>query len=703
MATWTIYASTADGDVYSSGTAAQARSGTGLTLLSGNSATYFSFGQEYASFVYYVYEAFIQFDTASVTGTVQSATLDLYISNDQSATDFTMKAAVYDWGTAVETTDFRSSTQLAALSGLRASLSTSGITANAYNAFTSDASFKDNAAGGTVKLALFSDRVASAIDPTGKEYVGCNSGNGANPPRLTIVTLDTYTKTFTADAIVAAAAGTTQTKTFTADAIVKATGTKTFTADAIVTLKRGAPRAGLSLGGQTPTTIAESGSPVTIQTGDVQNAPTGWAIASDGTYVAAYSPSVSHSGSGSVVVKRSTDAGATWGSTIPIATQDATYYYGFGGIGRTSTGDLILSYNRATLPSGTDYEVRFKISTDNGATWGSEIAAATGATFEICASPVIEIPDGSGYLLQAIGTYTSVWGWKIMRSTDRGATWSAFSTPSVGQTGEYGEPHLANVRLANGTNRILASLVYLGTTNDIRTTYSDDGGTTWATMATALSNATASPAILQLHDGSIVMHYRNLSASENNYWTRSIDYGVTWGTAGSGTGTLLDNGGRMRYGQWQRVSGPVDSALDVDTYAIVYAWETPVVESTSAGIYFQLFTSSPVVLELIKTFTADAVVAARNTQTFTADAMVSNSFVTQNTRTFTADAVVQGQGLTKAFTADAIVSATVSGSGTFTKTFTVDAHITSDPGASFTTGLFFYSNVGQILEFWGQD
>lgn len=190
MATYTFYGGTADGDVYSGdANPVLARAGTGaeLSLLSGNSQTYFSFGQELAGATYYVYEAFISFDTSSVVGTPVSATLALYVSNDQSATDFTMTARAYDWGTTVTTADFVPAASMTSYS-TRATLSTSGITVNAYNSFTSDSSFAANSVSGTLRLLLHTDRNPLGTNPTGKEYVGCHSGDGANPPRLTITT-----------------------------------------------------------------------------------------------------------------------------------------------------------------------------------------------------------------------------------------------------------------------------------------------------------------------------------------------------------------------------------------------------------------------------------------------------------------------------------------------------------------------------------
>ena len=101
-----------------------------------------------------------------------------------------------------------------------------------------------------------------------------------------------------------------------------------------------------------------------------------------------------------------------------------------------------------------------------------------------------------------------------------------------------------------------------------------------------------------------------------------------------------------------------------------------------------------------QTFTADGIVFGTSTFTFTADAIVNAGVATQGTRTFTADAVVQQQGITTAFTADAVVSEASPGLATYTKTFTADGVINATPDATFASGSSFYSIVGQDLHFW---
>lgn len=188
MATYVFYGDTADGDVYNGGVnyATARTNATGSALNSGNSAEYAAVGQQKSGATYYLIQSCIGFSVTGVAGTILSATLDLYIHNDQSATDFTIEARGADWGATVTSADYIVGGSISG-STLRASLATSGITANAYNSFTSEAGFAASI-GSSVKLMLFSDRNTAGTTPTGDEYIGFRTGDyAAARPRLTIV------------------------------------------------------------------------------------------------------------------------------------------------------------------------------------------------------------------------------------------------------------------------------------------------------------------------------------------------------------------------------------------------------------------------------------------------------------------------------------------------------------------------------------
>lgn len=187
--TYTIYSQTADGYVSSeSATYANARSGGGDAFLTAETAGADLYVGQVAGF-YTVYESFISFDTSTVVGTVSASTLSMYLNTDASSTDFTITAAVRDWGAGLTTADWVAG---ASLSGLTAvgTLATSGISSAARNDFTSNGNFPGAiSVGGTTRLLVFSSRHSGNNQPSGDEYVAFASADTSgttDDPRLVI-------------------------------------------------------------------------------------------------------------------------------------------------------------------------------------------------------------------------------------------------------------------------------------------------------------------------------------------------------------------------------------------------------------------------------------------------------------------------------------------------------------------------------------
>lgn len=334
----------------------------------------------------------------------------------------------------------------------------------------------------------------------------------------------------------------------------------------------------------------------TVQTGDIQNAPCGFCQTATGALIFCYNNSAAHAGSGSISIRTATSEAAanagTFSSATTIAGEDATWYYGDPRMtvirSGVNAGRVWITYNRASVASGPrSLNLQLKYSDDNGSTWSSAInvsgpgstgtGAAYGLTGHASSAPIVEIPQTSGQtLLAPVWVYdgSNVTGYaRCLRSTDGGATWAVLST-IVAYNASYdtSEHHIAVIQRAGGGVRLLCSIVYLGVSATINTCYSDDLGATWSSMATALTSATASPAILQLRDRSVVMLYRNLSDSEHAWMAVSTDDGATFP---SGSRVVVDNANRARYGQWQSLaSGRV---------GLCYATEA---SSTSAAVYW---------------------------------------------------------------------------------------------------------------------
>lgn len=186
--TFTFYSDSADGEVESDdATYSLARAGTGAFLFETTTGN-INVGQNAG---YELHQAFIQFDTSSLSGlTISSADLSLRGVNDFSTNDDTIEARRHDWGPAVTTADWVAG---ASLSGktLLASRSTSGWSTSGFNDFTSDGNFITNLnTTGTTGIILHGQKQRTNSAPTDSEYVsfrGQDVVGDSQAPVLTVV------------------------------------------------------------------------------------------------------------------------------------------------------------------------------------------------------------------------------------------------------------------------------------------------------------------------------------------------------------------------------------------------------------------------------------------------------------------------------------------------------------------------------------
>lgn len=192
----TIYSSTADGYLESSsGGYTIARAGGQFLSAFTGSATIDVGQRRFAGkdVLYYCIEGFLSFDTSTIDDSddVTDVSLSLWLTADNSVTDFTIEAREQNWGASLETGDFVAGASLSGLT-LLASLSTSGIGGTgAYKAFTSEAAFTSatNLKTGTVYVLLSSSRLRTGDQPSGNEYVSFSSADQTGTtqdPKLTI-------------------------------------------------------------------------------------------------------------------------------------------------------------------------------------------------------------------------------------------------------------------------------------------------------------------------------------------------------------------------------------------------------------------------------------------------------------------------------------------------------------------------------------
>ena len=185
MTTTTFFANTNDGYIESA-------NATYSTARSGGTLTAFSVGQDFncgQALGFSVYEAFVSFDTSSIPDTddVTNAVLSLYVSSDQSATDFVLEARSYSWSAGGLTTgDYVAGASLSS-NLLVASLDTSLLVGGAYNDF-SRADYMTQAINktGVTDFILDSAKTVAGTQNSTNDYVIFVSANGANAPKLTV-------------------------------------------------------------------------------------------------------------------------------------------------------------------------------------------------------------------------------------------------------------------------------------------------------------------------------------------------------------------------------------------------------------------------------------------------------------------------------------------------------------------------------------
>jgi hypothetical protein len=193
MTTTTVFGDTADDTITSfDNTYSVARDHGGSDEGVNAATTELVFGQNFSSPTYYCIEAFVAFDTSPIpdTDVVSAAVLSLWGFNDNDASDLmTGVARVFDWSTAVDLTDFRTASQLSALTQV-ASAAAGVFASGAYFAFTSTGSMPAAInVTGTTRFVLHSNRHAAGTTPTIEEYwqtVASDVAGTTNDPKLVV-------------------------------------------------------------------------------------------------------------------------------------------------------------------------------------------------------------------------------------------------------------------------------------------------------------------------------------------------------------------------------------------------------------------------------------------------------------------------------------------------------------------------------------
>jgi hypothetical protein len=288
------------------------------------------------------------------------------------------------------------------------------------------------------------------------------------------------------------------------------------------------------------------GNTVAVTADGQHNAFPAIALCKDRSLLLGYRKATAHLGvNGTLVSKRSTDFGSTWGSEVSVASlsgkdlRDPMF--------TTSGSDLWLSYFAYDKDASVGISIRFQKSTDNGVTWDSaRVITSAFSVSSACSAPVLDL--GGGVMIMPVyGIDSTKYLAKLLRSTDSGDTWSVYSTIATNAGKDYTEPFI--IKLADDS---LLATIRCDTDSIIYTSTSSDDGATWSALASGVTVASGRPSMILNSDSVIRMAYRGTPTTTRLVQqAQSVNSGSTWTskpTFGSGNGIYT-------YAQWIEAYG----------------------------------------------------------------------------------------------------------------------------------------------------
>lgn len=281
------------------------------------------------------------------------------------------------------------------------------------------------------------------------------------------------------------------------------------------------------------------------------------------------------SGKGTIKYKTSSDGGASWSSATTLIS-DATYDCRDPSALVLADGTVLVAFKKSDTATNLPVSVHVYRSTNNGSSW-SEITLTNNFTsFPTSGGNMVELANGD-VLAPVYGkdtgdTYFSA---RVSISTDSGATWSHLAEIADGESDarDYNEPSL--VVLSNGTT--VAAMIRSNTDDQFRWSTSTDSGATWSAVASVGWNdqPSAKPDVFCSSNGTIICVYRGKEALWNGRFRMSVDDGVSWSPPGAVSARLGNSSSAFHW-----YSQMVQSGDDV---AIAYAFQN---SDTSGDVFF---------------------------------------------------------------------------------------------------------------------
>jgi len=287
-------------------------------------------------------------------------------------------------------------------------------------------------------------------------------------------------------------------------------------------------------------------------------------------------------GNDQILVWRSTDNGATWGTAVDLVSAAGTSYEARPRIATDGAGKWMVVWE-AVDPLHGDKDIGFATSPDNGLTWSAPGWVNSDATTDTLDDDYPSVAtDGAGNWVVVYGWFgdgvpPATWQVRAIRSTDFGANWS---TPVPFST------HLG-LTWADVVSGGPGVFVSLHTKTAAIVGRSTDGGATWTakTISGTWATANAHPSHLDTDGNGEWVAVWDTDADPlgtgggdvDIAYSRSTDNGITWSTPSfvdpddaatdatpdSMPAIASDGAGRW-IAAWQRTAGPsLDLVLSI--------------------------------------------------------------------------------------------------------------------------------------------